>query len=84
MNFVIFSLIRMARQMLQKRSGFLFIPFCIFSPTLSCFRQNKSVLKTRGTKHADSKLHFATKNIEFHLLVFENQLNEDAMHAAKK
>ena len=36
-------------------------------------------METTETKHTDSKLHFGTRNIEFRLLVFENELIGDAM-----
>ena len=49
-----------------------------------CFRLNKSVLETAEINQADSQLHFAPKIIEIHLLVFENELIEDAMLAPKK
>ena len=55
-----------------------------FTESFCCFRLNKSVLKTAETKQADSQLHFAPKIIEIHLLVFENELIEDAMLVPKK
>ena len=84
MNFMIFTSIPVVSQTSQSRSDFLWILFYIFSSNLRRFRQNKSVSKTTETKHTDSKLHFATNNIKFCLLVFENQLNGDAMHVTKK
>ena len=41
------------------------------------------MLETAETKQADSQLHFAPKIIEIHLLVFENELIEDAMLVPK-
>ena len=55
-----------------------------FTESFCCFRLNKNVLETAETKEADSQLHFAPKIIEIHLLVFENELIEDAMLAPKK
>ena len=55
-----------------------------FAESFCCFRVNKSVLETAETKQADSQLHFAPKIIEIHLLVFENELIEDAMLVPKK
>ena len=55
-----------------------------FAKSFCCFRLNKSVLETAETKQADSQLHFASKIIEIHLLVFENKLIEDAMLVLKK
>ena len=54
-----------------------------FAETFRCFRLNKSVLETTETKQTDSQLHFAPKIIKIHLLVFENELIEDAMLAKK-
>ena len=48
------------------------------------FRLNKSVLETKETKQADSQLHFAPKIIKIHLVVFENELVEDAIPVLKK
>ena len=42
------------------------------------------MLETAEAKQADSQFHFALKIIEFHLLVFENELIEDAMLVLKK
>ena len=42
------------------------------------------MLETTETKQTDSQLHFATKIIEIHLLVFENELIEDAMLVRKR
>ena len=61
-----------------KHSTFYFIE------RFRCFRLNKSVLETVETKQGDSQLHFAPKIIKIHLLVFENELNEDAMPVLKK
>ena len=41
-------------------------------------------MHTTETKQADSQLYFAPKIIKIHLLVFENELNEDAMLVPKK
>ena len=48
-----------------------------------CFGLNKSILETTETKQGDSQLSFATKIIKIELLVFENELIEDAMPAPK-
>ena len=50
-------------------------------PFFWCFGLNKSVLETTETKQADSQLSFATKIIKIELLIFENELIEDAMPA---
>ena len=55
-----------------------------FTESFWCFRLNKSVLETTETKQADSQLYFAPKIIKNHLLVFENELIEDAMLVPKK
>ena len=55
-----------------------------FTESFRCFRLNKSVLETKETKHTDSQLCFAPKIIKIHLLVFENELIEDAMLVPKK
>ena len=55
-----------------------------FAKSFCCFRPNKNMLQTAETKQADSQLHFALKIIEFYLLVFENELIEDAMLVPKK
>ena len=55
-----------------------------FLRTFRCFRVNKSVLETKETKQVDSQLHFAPKIIKFYLVVFENELIEDAMQVPKK
>ena len=55
-----------------------------FTESFWCFRLNKSVLETTETKQADSHLHFAPNIIKNHLLVFENELIEDAMLVPKK
>ena len=55
-----------------------------FTESVCCFRLNKSELERAETKQADSELHFAPKNINIHLLVFENELIEDAMLVPKK
>ena len=55
-----------------------------FAESFRCFRLNETVLKTTETKQAESQLSFAPKIIEIHLLVFENELNEDAMLVPKK
>ena len=54
-----------------------------FVESVCCFRLNKSEPETAETKQADSQLHFAPKNIKIHLLVFENELFEDAMPVQK-
>ena len=55
-----------------------------FTEGFRCFRLNKSVLELTETKQADSQLHFAPTIIKIHLLVFENELIEDAMLVPKK
>ena len=55
-----------------------------FTESVCCFRLNKSELETAETKQADSQLNFAPKIIKIHLLVFENELIEDAMLVPKK
>ena len=55
-----------------------------FTESFRCFRLNKSVLETKETKQVDSQLHFAPKIIKFYLVVFENELIEDAMQVPKK
>ena len=55
-----------------------------FTESFRCFRLNKSVLETTETKHAGSQFYFAPKNIKIHLLVFENELIEDAMLVRKR
>ena len=55
-----------------------------FTESVCCFRPNKSVLETTETKQADSQLHFTPTIIKNHLLVFENELIEDAMLVPKK
>ena len=55
-----------------------------FTESFRCFRLNKSVFKTTETKQADSLLCFAPKTIKIHLLVFENELIEDAVLVLKK
>ena len=55
-----------------------------FTESFRCFRLNKSVLETTETKQADSQLCFAQKIIKIHLLVFENELIEDAIPVSKK
>ena len=55
-----------------------------FTESFRCFRLNKSVLETTETKQADSLLCFAPKTIKIHLLVFENELIEDAVLVLKK
>ena len=54
-----------------------------FTESICCFRLNKSELETVETKQADSQLYFAPKIIKIHLLVFENELIEDAMLVPK-
>ena len=55
-----------------------------FTENFRCFRLNKSVLETTETKQADAQLHFTPKIIKNHLLVFENELIEDAILVPKK
>ena len=55
-----------------------------FTESFRCFRLNKSVLETKETKQVDSQFHFAPKIIKFYLVVFENELIEDAMLVPKK
>ena len=55
-----------------------------FLESFCCFRLNKSVLETKETKQADSQFCFAPQNTKIHLLVFENELIEDAMLVPKK
>ena len=55
-----------------------------FTESFRCVRLNKSVLETKETKQTDSQLDFAPKIVEIHLLVFENELIEDAMLVPKK
>ena len=55
-----------------------------FAESVCYFRLNKSELETAETKQADSQLYFAPKIIKIHLLVFENELIEDAMLVPKK
>ena len=57
--------------------------FC-FTKSFHYSQLNKSVLETAETKQADSQLHFAPKIIKIHLLVFENELIEDAIPVPKK
>ena len=55
-----------------------------YTGSFRCFRLNKSVLETTETKQADSQFCFASKTIKIHLLVFENELIEDAVLVLKK
>ena len=55
-----------------------------FTESVRCFQLNETVLETTKTKKADSQLHFAPKIIKIHLLVFENELFEDAMPVPKQ
>ena len=55
-----------------------------FLESFCYFRLNKSVLQLKKTKQADSQLYFAPKNIKIHLVVFENELIEDAIPVLKK
>ena len=55
-----------------------------FTESFCSFQLNETVLETTETKQADSQLHFAPKIIKIHLLVFENELFEDAMPVPKK
>ena len=54
-----------------------------FTGSSRCFRLNKSVLKTKETKHADSQLYFTPKNFKIRLVVFENELIEVAWVISK-
>ena len=42
------------------------------------------LLGTKETKQVDSQLHFAPKIIKIYLVVFENELIEDAMLVPEK
>ena len=55
-----------------------------FTESFRSFQLNETVLETTETKQADSQLYFAPKIIKIHLLVFENELFEDAMSVLKK
>ena len=55
-----------------------------FTESFWCTRLNKSVLETTETKQTNSQLHFAPTIIKIHLLVFENELIEDAIPVPKK
>ena len=55
-----------------------------FTESVCCFWLNKSVLEIAETKQVYSQLYFAPKIIKFYLLVFENELIEDAMLVPKK
>ena len=55
-----------------------------FTESFRCFQLNVTVLETTETKQTDSQLCFAPKIIKIHLLVFENELIEDAMLVPKK
>ena len=55
-----------------------------FTERFCYFRLNKSLLEISETKQADSQLCFAPRNIKIYLLVFENELIEDAMLVPKK
>ena len=55
-----------------------------FTESFRSFRLNKSVLETTETKQTNSQLHFAPTIIKIHLLVFENELIEDAVLVLKK
>ena len=54
-----------------------------FTERFCCFQLNKSVSETTETKQAGSQFHFASKIIKIHLLIFENELIEDAMPVLK-
>ena len=54
-----------------------------FTKSFRYFRLNKSVLETAETKQAGSQLYFAPKIIKIPLLVFENELIEDAILVPK-
>ena len=54
-----------------------------FTDGFCCFRLNKSALETAETKQADSQLYSAPKIIKIPLLVFENELIEDAILVPK-
>ena len=55
-----------------------------FTQRFRYFLLNKSVLETTERKQADSQLHFAPTIIKNYLLVFENELIEDAIPVPKK
>ena len=55
-----------------------------FTKRFCCFQLNKSVLKTAEKKQADSQLYFAPKIIKINLVVFENELIDDAIPVPKK
>ena len=55
-----------------------------FTKSFRCVRLNKSVLETKETKQTRLHLCFPPKIIKIHLLVFENELIEDAMLVPKK
>ena len=55
-----------------------------FTGSSRCFRPNKNVLETTETKQTDSQLHLAPQITKFHLVVFENELSEDAMLVPQK
>ena len=55
-----------------------------FLVSFHCFRLNKIVLETTETKQAESQFYFASKIIQIYLVVFENELIEDAMLVSKK
>ena len=55
-----------------------------FGQSFCYFRHSKSVLETAEKIQVDSQLCFAPKIIKIHLLVFENELIEDAMLVRKR
>ena len=55
-----------------------------FTESFRCFQLNETVLETTETEQADSQLYFAPKIIKIYLLVFENELFEDAIPVPKK
>ena len=54
-----------------------------FTESVCCFRLNKSELETAETQQTDSQLHFTSKIIKIHLLIFQNELIEDVMLVPK-
>ena len=70
------------RTLLLKREGESIV--LNFSQRFCYFRHNKSVLETKEAKQVDSQLHFAPKIIKLYLVIFENELIEDAMLVPQK
>ena len=55
-----------------------------FFESFRYFGLNKSVFETKETQQADSQLYFTPQNTKIHLVVFENELIEDAIPVLKK